>query len=423
MILFISLLLFSTITITEMEERILLDFNKKIEDILPYIHKYYPDADSTHIYKWEESNALEYKNINGEKYYFKNAAPNLFRIDSTCKKLKEAVDGEEKVGRKKIIKEHITEVLNEYNDTHNHLLTPYQATFTYRISIDNGMNCDTIKVWLPYPREDCPRQTDIKLLSCNNFIINQKSIHSSAYIEKKYHNNTTFKIKYKFTTYAEYHPLPNNLKHIAADTILFKEYISERAPHIIFSDKIKQKTDSIIGSETRPYFQARKIFESLRKEYPWASAREYSTIDNIPEYVLEQKHGDCGQISLLFITMCRYKKIPARWQSGFMLHPNYENLHDWAEIYIEGMGWIPVDPSFGVQEWGTTEEEKYFYFGGIDAFRMIVNSDWGGELHPKKIYSRSENVDFQRGECETETNNLYFNKWKYSFDVYLNKIK
>ena len=106
-----------------------------------------------------------------------------------------------------------------------------------------------------------------------------------------------------------------------------------------------------------------------------------------------------------------------------MLHPNYENLHDWAEIYIEGMGWIPVDPSFGVQEWGTTEEEKYFYFGGIDAFRMIVNSDWGGELYPKKIYSRSENVDFQRGECETETNNLYFNKWKYSFDVYLNKIK
>ena len=73
-----------------MEERILLDFNKKIEDILPYIHKYYPDADSTHINKWEESNALEYKNINGEKYYFKNAAPNLFRIDSTCKKLKEA---------------------------------------------------------------------------------------------------------------------------------------------------------------------------------------------------------------------------------------------------------------------------------------------------------------------------------------------
>ena len=106
-----------------------------------------------------------------------------------------------------------------------------------------------------------------------------------------------------------------------------------------------------------------------------------------------------------------------------MLHPGYENLHDWAEIYIEGMGWIPVDPSFGVQDWGKTDEEKYFYFGGIDAYRMIVNSDWGGELCPTKKYSRSENVDFQRGEYESEKRNYYFNEWNYSFKVKTKKIK
>ena len=83
MILLITLLLFSTITNNEMEERIRLDFNKKTEDILPYIHKYYPNADSTDIKKWEDSKALEFMYIDGEKFYFRNAAANLFRIDTT----------------------------------------------------------------------------------------------------------------------------------------------------------------------------------------------------------------------------------------------------------------------------------------------------------------------------------------------------
>lgn len=423
MILLITLLLFSTITNNEMEERIRLDFNKKTEDILPYIHKYYPNADSTDIKKWEDSKALEFMYIDGEKFYFRNAAANLFRIDTTCKRIKESIEGEEKSGRKEIIKNHITDVLNEYHNTKNNLLVPHKVTFHYTLTINDTSNAKEHNIWLPYPRVDNKRQTDVNHFSSKKYIITTNTTHSNAYIKTNNKKHNKYKIKYKFKTYAEYHPLPSDIKHIQADTTIFKEYITERAPHIIFSEKIKNKTDSIVGDETRPYYQARKIFESIRKEYPWASAREYSTIENIPEYVIEQKHGDCGQVTLLFITMCRYKKIPARWQSGFMLHPGYENLHDWAEIYIEGMGWIPVDPSFGVQDWGKTDAEKYFYFGGIDAYRMIVNSDWGGELSPKKKYSRSENVDFQRGECESEKRNYYFNEWNYSFKVKTKKIK
>ena len=74
----------------------------------------------------------------------------------------------------------------------------------------------------------------------------------------------------------------------------------------------------------------------------------YSTIENIPEYVLDNHHGDCGQVSLLFITLCRCSGIPAHFQSGFMMHPGAWNLHDWAEIYLEGIGWVPVDQSFGI---------------------------------------------------------------------------
>ena len=63
------------------------------------------------------------------------------------------------------------------------------------------------------------------------------------------------------------------------------------------------------------------------------------------------------------------------------------------------------------------ESQKYFYLGGIDAFRLIVNDDYSKPLFPAKIYPRSETVDFQRGEVEWRCGNLYFDNWNYSMEV------
>ena len=106
-----------------------------------------------------------------------------------------------------------------------------------------------------------------------------------------------------------------------------------------------------------------------------------------------------------------------RWQSGFMLHPGFENLHDWAEIYLVGLGWVPVDQSFGLQRRLLPESERYFYLGGMDGFRWVVNSGISGNFLPAKEHERSETIDFQRGEVELRGGNLYFDSWDYSFEV------
>ena len=177
----------------------------------------------------------------------------------------------------------------------------------------------------------------------------------------------------------------------------------------------------LTAGETNPYLKAKRIFRWINEHFPWASAREYSTIENIPEYVLDNRHGDCGQVSLLFITLCRISGIPAHFQSGFMMHPRAWNLHDWAEVYFEGVGWVPVDQSFGIPAFARNADEEYFFLGGIDSWRMIVNSDYSMPLVPEKKYPRSETVDFQRGEVEWEGGNLYFPQWSYHMDIdYLN---
>ncbi len=105
-----------------------------------------------------------------------------------------------------------------------------------------------------------------------------------------------------------------------------------------------------------------------------------------------------------------------------MMHPGADNLHDWSEIYLEGIGWIPVDQSFGMPVYARNDAETWFFLGGIDSWRMVVNQDFGKDLYPKKKYPRSETVDFQRGEVEWKGGNLYFDQWDYSWDItYLNK--
>ena len=132
---------------------------------------------------------------------------------------------------------------------------------------------------------------------------------------------------------------------------------------------------------------------------------------------LKKEYG----FSLLFITLCRISGIPAHFQSGFMMHPRAWNLHDWAEVYFEGVGWVPADQSFGIPAFARNADEEYFFLGGIDSWRMIVNTDYGMPLQPEKQYPRSETVDFQRGEVEWEGGNLYFPQWDYHMDIdYLN---
>ena len=99
-----------------------------------------------------------------------------------------------------------------------------------------------------------------------------------------------------------------------------------------------------------------------------------------------------------------------------MLHPKSENLHDWGEVYFEGIGWVPFDQSFGLVD-SEDEDTHWFFLGGNDAYHFIVNDDFGQPLYPAKTFPRSETNDFQRGEVEWKGGNLYFDKWDYSFDV------
>jgi hypothetical protein len=154
----------------------------------------------------------------------------------------------------------------------------------------------------------------------------------------------------------------------------------------------------------------------FKKNIPWTGALEYSTMPNIPEYVISNRRGDCGMQTLLFMSMLRYKGIPVRWQSGWMVPPGSENLHDWCEVYFEGTGWVPADVSYDLQDSGIPAL-KEFYLSGIDSYRLIANDGISGSFIPGKKFLRSDPYDFQRGEVEWKGGNLYYDQWDYEMEI------
>ncbi|MDR2292357.1 MAG: transglutaminase domain-containing protein [Prevotellaceae bacterium] len=405
-----------------------LDFRKTKEDVVKYISKYYPEVDDTMLAKWENAKALATMTIDGEKKYFNSAARNLFRIDKDALQRKIEIDGEGIDELQLLLEKHLPAVMKQAEESPVRQSLPEKMKITYTLTVPaNTLPAnETIRCWLPYPRTDNRRQTNIELLSvdADHYQISpDEYLHKSIYIEKTAKENEPAVFQYSFVMSASgewFNLKPENIKPYDKKSELYKKYTAERSAHVIFNNLIKEYSDKIVGKETNPLLVSNKILQYIKDNYPWASALEYSTMSNIPEYVIENNHGDCGMVGLLYITLCRYNGIPAKWQSGFMLHPGDVNLHDWAETYFEGIGWVPVDPSF-IRHSFADSDVNAFYSNGIDAYRWIVNDDYSQELYPAKKYPRSETVDFQRGEVEWKGGNLYFNKWKWNIDVeYLN---
>lgn len=406
----------------DLMRRIRLDFRRTREDVVTYIKKYYETVTDQMVEEWERSGDLEMRIIDGQKKYFANAAPNLFRVNAEAKKKKIEKEGNNPDTLDLFLEKEIPLIIEAARKSGSPFTAPKTIELHYTLSVkaDVVPEGELVKVWMPYPRATV-RQSEIRLLSASQkdyVIAPEEQLQRSIYMEKKAEKGKktefTFSVRYKAKS--EYHNLISGVKNESFNRDDFKEFISERPPHILFTDKIKKLSAELIKRGMSDIEKLRAIYTWIDTNIPWASALEYSTIPSISDYCITNGHGDCGIKTLLFMTLARYNSIPAKWQSGWMLHPGSLNLHDWAEVYIGGLGWVPVDQSFGVQQL-IKDDARYFFLGSTDYYHLTVNDDYSRDFYPKKQHHRSETVDFQRGEVEWRGGNLYFDSWNYSMKV------
>lgn len=106
-----------------------------------------------------------------------------------------------------------------------------------------------------------------------------------------------------------------------------------------------------------PWQAAQDIKRYLDHHYRYSYHVTPSHGNVVNHFLFKDRQGYCDQFSTAFIMMMRSIKVPARWAVGYApgtwdkARHGYLvraiDAHSWAEIWIKGQGWIPVDPTPG----------------------------------------------------------------------------
>lgn len=406
----------------ERMRRIRLDFPHDAAEVMARLRREIPDLRPGEFAAWDASDALEHLLIDGERRYFARAVSNLFRVNAEAA-ARRAQPRRGGSGPMETLNAHHAEVRDAAKAEGRVHVAPRRIRVVQSLIVDADAvpAGEPLSAWIPYPRAIPGQQEDIRLLGTTP---EAHVLAPEATLQRTVHMSrvavagepTEFSVEYEMTVRGQYHAIdPERVVATEADAGL-APFLAERAPHIVFTDELRRFSQQVVGDESNPYRIARRLFAAVDR-IPWASAREYSTISNISDYALRTGHADCGQQTLLLMSLLRLNGIPTRWQSGMVYSDgDYDNLHDWGWMYLAPYGWVPMDVTSGLLD-SDDEDLRWFYLGGLDAYRIAFNDDYSQPLFPPKRHFRSETVDSQRGEVEWQGGNLYFDQWDYRFSA------
>ncbi|GHV69970.1 hypothetical protein AGMMS49928_15310 [Spirochaetia bacterium] len=160
--------------------------------------------------------------------------------------------------------------------------------------------------------------------------------------------------------------------------------------------EIKNQVNAIIGRERNAYLKARSIYQWIVGQVEIDTTFKTGGVLE----ALEEKKADSYQSALLFCALARAAGIPALPVAGVLVDRlRHTHRHYWAEFWIEGFGWVPVDPALGAgavpEDFGGREDSAVYYFGSTDNQR-IAFSRGQGELSRMDMKGRavSRNRDY-----------------------------
>ncbi|MDE2803013.1 MAG: HEAT repeat domain-containing protein, partial [Chloroflexota bacterium] len=124
------------------------------------------------------------------------------------------------------------------------------------------------------------------------------------------------------------------------------------------SARVLELASRFSGDES-PYARANQIQGFLRENYEYGLPEgEKVGVERPPDrdpvdwFLFEQQWGGSASFSSAFVVLARAAGIPARVVAGWVIDPSqdiqtvYSNqAHQWAEIALDGIGWVTFDPT------------------------------------------------------------------------------
>jgi len=130
--------------------------------------------------------------------------------------------------------------------------------------------------------------------------------------------------------------------------------VREQFGRVPAEPEVQQVVESLVRGKTTPYERVLAIsayFDDPSFQYS-ETTKEGSTGSDLADF-LQNKVGYCEQYASAMAYMVRAAGVPARVavgytrgerRGGYWSVTNYD-AHAWVEVYFQGLGWVPFDPT------------------------------------------------------------------------------
>ena len=252
--------------------------------------------------------------------------------------------------------------------------------FTYQVHFPATENpAGPVRLWIPLPQAD--GYQDLSSLHIDSpvaYAQDRDSEYKNTFAEFKptaQQAAAGFDVTLRFTATRHEHKValvgaPMNDTAVSSSDPTFRRYL-EPDKLVPLSGTIADLAKEHTAGDTTQIQKARHIYEYVVSTMRYDKTGEgWGRGDAI--WACTSKRGNCTDFHSLFIGMMRSSGIPARFEMGFSLpegktEGDIAGYHCWAEFYLSGVGWVPVDAS---EAWKNPAKHDYF-FGAHDVNRVF----------------------------------------------------
>jgi len=248
-----------------------------------------------------------------------------------------------------------------------------EVRLTYVFSVkDIPPNSSKITIWTPIPGSDSRQKVkDFKVTCLYPYTLYTEPEYGNRILKVEAAGKLPEKIEVKleYTVQRSADKMPEGKRAEMLDEESLKRYLS--ADRLVPIDgRIAEGARKVVRKDMAPLQKARAIYNYVVETMKYdKSGQGWGRGDAL--YACDARKGNCTDFHSLFIGMARASGIPARFIMGLPLPTGSNNgeipsYHCWAEFYVKGLGWIPVDASEACKH----PEKKEFFFGGLDENRV-----------------------------------------------------
>ncbi|MBE9535557.1 MAG: transglutaminase domain-containing protein [Proteobacteria bacterium] len=254
------------------------------------------------------------------------------------------------------------------------------------------------QLWIPYPMSDQDQ-------TIMNIRVDSNAASSAVYSDKRFQTPMLYAkwdagVKERKLTFS----FDVTRKEIIRQNFPEKEVPWDPADYTLFlaptrlgplGGDVKKLAEKITAGKKSVLDKAKAIYDwSVENTYRNPKTRGCGKGDVCE--LLKDPGGKCTDISSIFVALSRAAGVPARETFGIRQGKKAGDdisqwQHCWAEFYLPGHGWVPVDPAdvrkmmfrddLALNDTKTAELRDYFW-GGIDAYRIRLGTGRDLTLNP-----------------------------------------